>query len=131
MTTAFFNWVPNLWLYFVLIPVVAWVSGKATRSSIVVAVTAAAILVTTVAYLLPLPGNVAADEPVYAGQVIAVMLSGLLPFAAAGFVGRLQPLRTQSSSTRLALGVVAGLLVLIPLPYVQLALGCTFTAICP
>lgn len=131
MTTAFLAWAPNMWLYPVLILSVAWISGKSRKASVVMVLAASAVLVTTIAYLLPLPGNVAATEPVYAGQVMAVALSGLPPFAAAGFVGRAQALRQRSDRVRFALGTLAGLVVLISVPYLQLALGCLFTGICP
>ena len=122
---------PNHWLYIALIPAVAWVGATAKRASTVLAIVAAAMLMTTIAYRLPLPGNRIAQEPIYAGQVLAELLTAMLPFASAGFVGRLRPVLSQSRRMRIVLSIGAGLTMLIPLAYVQLALGCSLTRICP
>ncbi len=122
---------PNNWLYIALIPAMAWVGVTARRASTVLAAVGVAILVTTIAYRLPLPGNRAAQEPFYAGQVLAEVLASLLPFAGAGFAGRLRPVLSQSRQIRIVLSIGVGLTMLLPRAYLQLGLGCAFTAICP
>jgi hypothetical protein len=121
---------PLMWphLLLVLVTAVLAVRSRSLAQSLAIAA-AAAVLVAAFYWLTgsQMAPDQASQRP---GQLVALLLAGLLPLVAAAGASYLAKRKGTPLRVAALLGAVVGVLLLVPMPIVQLALGCAFTGVC-
>lgn len=131
MTSMLFDMPLSTWVNAVLVIVLACLTVLVKRPAPALWAAVGATVVSSVLHFLPLTWNPLPPTRLHAGVVLAAVLPYSLPFAAASITPRLRAVREKPAWARLSVGGVAGALLLVPVPYLQLALGCLLTNACP
>jgi hypothetical protein len=64
------------------------------------------------------------------GQVVAMMIAGTVPLLGAGLSGRAAASEGKSPVASIVAATAVGMLLLLPMPVLQVLLGCAFSGIC-
>lgn len=121
--------VPSMWPHAFFIVGLAWLGRRIGAMGAALAMGAAGAVVTTGLYWL-LQNGIAPSHGAPVGQWIALLLAGGVPLLGAALVGTFTERRYPGGRAVLA-GVIAGVLLVIPMPTMQVALGCALTGLCP
>lgn len=120
-----------LWPHALLILLASWLGVRVrTYAAAAVVGTGVAVLATLVYWNLQ--NGIAADRDApFAGQLLALFLAGAVSLVASSLVAHVAHRRGTQAIPALIIGIVVGLLLLVPMPSLQLRLGCALTGICP
>ncbi len=120
-----------LWPHALLIVATSWLGGRSRTLFLSTLIGITAALVAALIYWLIQNGIAPDHEPLVSGQLVALIIAGALPLLAASISSYVSHNRGASAKSSALIGVAVGLLLLVPMPTLQLRLGCMFTGICP
>lgn len=129
MTRYFLHVLPALWPHILLILAVTIAARRGTTFLGATAKGGIAGVAAAAAYLL-LQNGIAPPAGAPLGQFAAMLVAGGVPFIGTAWVttlvARLKPGMPAGTA-----GLLVGLILLVPMPTIQVAVGCAMTGICP
>ena len=131
MIESFLMVAPRLWPHALLI-VVASLMGVQARSLLTSTGAGAGLaMMAMLAYLLIQNGIAPDSHALILGQLVGLFLAGAVPLVGAASAGQLAHHAGARRAGGIVIGVVTGLLLLVPMPFLQERLGCGISGICP
>jgi len=122
---------PLLWPHYVFILLASWFGARSRTLMASVLVGASATALVTLVYYLVHNGVVADRVAPSVGQVLALFVAGAISLSGASIVSQVRRRKGTGVVPSLILGAVAGIILLVPTPWVQVRLACAFSGICP
>ncbi len=131
MIASFILAAPLLWPHALLILLASWLGARRRTFLASSWVGVGAAVVATLVYWALRNGVVADRRDPIPGQLAANFLAGSLSLVAAAVVSQAARSKGAGFVIAIIIGVAAGLLLLVPMPFLAVGLGCAFTEICP